>query len=401
MPALAFILTSVLLVGVSTFGISGVADAASNPGTVGIATTANGGWTVNSSGVVTAFGSAPNYGSVRNPLNKPIVGMAATPDGHGYWLVASDGGIFTFGDAPFKGSAGAIHLNKPIVGMAATPDGHGYWLVASDGGIFTFGDAPFRGSEVGAFTSGAVGIAVTDGTEYDVAAGNGSTSSTAYSNIGPQGTGTETDYDFPGSSVNTTQWAEYSGAGNAGVGTRSPTALSVSDGILSITDSGTVAGGLCLCNGNEPQLYGHWEISAKTQTGAGYGPVILLWPKSASSTAYEIDIAEVPGAARTEMYESVHYGSDQTIQKGVPGNFTGWNTYGVDWGPDHVTFLLNGTVVSTITDPTAIPHVRMFLSLQEDMSNVPNWITPVNSSTPSSVAFQISSVKTWSSPALP
>jgi hypothetical protein len=53
-------------------------------------------------------------------LNKPIVGMAATPDGKGYWLVASDGGIFSFGNATFYGSMGGTHLNKPIVGMAAT-----------------------------------------------------------------------------------------------------------------------------------------------------------------------------------------------------------------------------------------------------------------------------------------
>ena len=50
--------------------------------------------------------------------NKPVVGMAATPDGGGYWLVASDGGIFSFGDAVFYGSTGAIALNKPVVGMA-------------------------------------------------------------------------------------------------------------------------------------------------------------------------------------------------------------------------------------------------------------------------------------------
>jgi hypothetical protein len=79
-------------------------------------------------------------------LNKPIVGMAATPTGGGYWLVASDGGIFAFGDAPFKGSTGAITLNRPIVGMAPTASGQGYWLVASDGGIFAFGDATFNGS---------------------------------------------------------------------------------------------------------------------------------------------------------------------------------------------------------------------------------------------------------------
>ena len=41
-------------------------------------------------------------------LNKPIVGMAATPDGRGYWLVAADGGIFSFGDAVFYGSTGGM-----------------------------------------------------------------------------------------------------------------------------------------------------------------------------------------------------------------------------------------------------------------------------------------------------
>ena len=47
---------------------------------------------------------------------------------------------------PSTARPAASHLNKPIVGMAATPDGDGYWLVASDGGIFSFGDAAFYGS---------------------------------------------------------------------------------------------------------------------------------------------------------------------------------------------------------------------------------------------------------------
>jgi hypothetical protein len=66
--------------------------------------------------------------------------------GSGYWLAASDGGIFTYGSAAFFGSTGSLHLNKPIVGMAATPSGQGYWLAAADGGIFGFGDAGFFGS---------------------------------------------------------------------------------------------------------------------------------------------------------------------------------------------------------------------------------------------------------------
>ena len=73
------------------------------------------------------------------PLNQPVVGMAATPDGQGYWEVASDGGIFAFGDARFFGSTGGTPPQPAGVGMAATPDGQGYWEVASDGGIFTSG----------------------------------------------------------------------------------------------------------------------------------------------------------------------------------------------------------------------------------------------------------------------
>jgi alpha-tubulin suppressor-like RCC1 family protein len=76
----------------------------------------------------------------------PVGTATVAPDSpSGYELVASDGGIFAF-DAPFYGSTGGTGLNKPIVGMASTPDGGGYYLVASDGGIFSFGDAAFHGS---------------------------------------------------------------------------------------------------------------------------------------------------------------------------------------------------------------------------------------------------------------
>ena len=74
--------------------------------------------------------------------------------------MASDGGIFTFGDAALRRlDRWRSVLNKPIVGMAATPDGGGYWLVASDGGIFNFGDAPFDGSAAGSSASPYMSIA--------------------------------------------------------------------------------------------------------------------------------------------------------------------------------------------------------------------------------------------------
>ena len=137
-----------LLVGLATAGLSasGRAPSATTLLTDGPVAPV-GYWLAASDGGVFAYGDAPFLGSMGGTaLNRPVVGIAATPDGRGYWLVASDGGIFAFGDATFSGSTGAITLNSPIVAMAASPGGRGYWLVAADGGVFSFGDAAFHGS---------------------------------------------------------------------------------------------------------------------------------------------------------------------------------------------------------------------------------------------------------------
>ncbi len=123
---------------------------AASPSCPGPPTPEPGYWQVASDGGVFTFGSAGFFGSTGSMrLNKPVVGMAATPDHQGYWLVASDGGVFAFGDAGFYGSTGSMVLNKPVIGMIPTLDGRGYWLIASDGGIFAFGDATFYGSAGG------------------------------------------------------------------------------------------------------------------------------------------------------------------------------------------------------------------------------------------------------------
>ncbi len=84
----------------------------------------------------------------------------------GLRAVSTDGNVYTYGDAQFYGSAGGLPLAKPIVGMAATPDGGGYWLVASDGGVFTYGPGgqpPYLGSASGASSSPVVSIVPADG----------------------------------------------------------------------------------------------------------------------------------------------------------------------------------------------------------------------------------------------
>jgi hypothetical protein len=102
------------------------------------------------------------------------VAPAGLSSAGGYWLVASDGGVFAFGDAGFFGSTGAMVLNRPIVGMAATPSGRGYWLVASDGGIFAFGDAGFFDSPAGELKTPAAAVAPTPtGNGYRLATSDG------------------------------------------------------------------------------------------------------------------------------------------------------------------------------------------------------------------------------------
>ena len=112
-------------------------------------------WLVASDGGIFCFGDARFLGSMGGEhLNRPIVGMAATPTGHGYWFVASDGGVFCFRRRALRGFGGGIHLNRPVVGMAATPTGKGYWFVAADGGISAFGDAHYLGGALGRLHAG-------------------------------------------------------------------------------------------------------------------------------------------------------------------------------------------------------------------------------------------------------
>ena len=171
-PALAVLLAALPLLALVSVAVRTSAPSAA----AGTGSSVPAYWLVASDGGIFSFGGAPFYGSTGAlALNRPIVGMAATPDGAGYWLVASDGGIFSYGDAGFQGSTGSLVLNKPIVGMTPTPDGGGYWLVASDGGIFAFGDAGFHGSTGSmVLNKPVVGMAATaDGGGYWLVASDG------------------------------------------------------------------------------------------------------------------------------------------------------------------------------------------------------------------------------------
>jgi hypothetical protein len=130
------------------------------------AAAAQGYWLVGGDGGVFAFGDASFFGSLAGVrLNRPVVGIAATPTGKGYWLVAGDGGVFSFGDASFEGSTGGCYAidncNVDASALAPTPSGKGYWIAFVNGAVFPYGDAGHsKGDAQGALSRGERAVAV-------------------------------------------------------------------------------------------------------------------------------------------------------------------------------------------------------------------------------------------------
>ncbi|HYG59182.1 MAG TPA: hypothetical protein VD902_14065, partial [Symbiobacteriaceae bacterium] len=84
------------------------------------------------------YGDAVHRGDMKGrPLNKPMQGIRATPQG-GYWLFAGDGGVFCFGPgADFHGSAVSEANLGTVTAFAPAPNGRGYWMVNWSGRVFS------------------------------------------------------------------------------------------------------------------------------------------------------------------------------------------------------------------------------------------------------------------------
>ena len=202
--------------------------------------------------------------------------------------------------------------------------------------------------------------------------------------------------EFHGTTLDFSTWRLYGGSGANGIGVRSPDAVWVNDGMLGISASGDVSGGVAWLS-SPATTYGRWEFRARVEQGTGYAPAILLWPDSDKwPVDGEIDVMEIVDGARGVNHTTVHYGDDdQRIDSMVTGDFTQWHTYAVDWQPDSITVYLDGEPIFSTTDPAAIPHGPMHLAIQLDVGPQGTWIPARDETTPDAVSLYVDWVRLY------
>ncbi|AGL16419.1 BTAD domain-containing putative transcriptional regulator [Actinoplanes sp. N902-109] len=182
--------------------------------------------------------------------------------------------------------------------------------------------------------------------------------------------------EFSGNQLPPGQWFAHETQGENG-SAWSPSNVRVNDGELQIigtgrspTGRGNMAGSVCWCNeGGIVRAYGVWKVRAKFDVGAGYAPVVGLYPDAEPGTPGWgfLTMARLDGGDRRTVYPVIG-GGDRTVN-GTPvtGDFTAWNTFAIEWRPDFVTVSLNDTVILDTRKAAghiAIPTVPMFLYAQ-------------------------------------
>ncbi|HET6258708.1 glycoside hydrolase family 16 protein [Pseudonocardia sp.] len=201
--------------------------------------------------------------------------------------------------------------------------------------------------------------------------------------------------EFDGTAVNTGTWDLYTGETTGGVGKHDPDNLSVTDGTMKLTSHGYSSAGMAWSDG---QKYGRWEVRARTQRGNGYGAVILLWPDAEDwPEGGEINFMEIPKGQRSETHFVLHYGEDNSqVGTTVPGEFTQWHNYAVEWAPDHVAGFIDGQEIFRSSDPKTIPPRPMHLAIQQDIGPYgKDWIPPLDNTTPDRVQLEVDWVRIY------
>ncbi|QRY46307.1 glycoside hydrolase family 16 protein [Mycolicibacterium boenickei] len=157
-------------------------------------------------------------------------------------------------------------------------------------------------------------------------------------------------------------WNLYEGPGHAGNGRRTPAAVSVADGVLTITgDAQGDSEGMSWTPG---QTYGRWEVCVRSPAASpNYHSVLLLWPAGSDG---EIDFMEIADPTRQSVDGFVHYGYDRQEAGHIRIDATQWHSWAVEWSPRRIAFFVDGGEWWETTDPAHIPAGLMRMCMQLD-----------------------------------
>jgi beta-glucanase (GH16 family) len=179
--------------------------------------------------------------------------------------------------------------------------------------------------------------------------------------------------------------------------------FSISNGVLDITAApGSNAlglpydSGVITTQGSFNQLYGYFEIDAKMPAGQGLWPAFWLLPESGAWPP-ELDAFEVLGNNPTTLYFSTHSSvqATQGTTLSVANVSSGFNLYGVMWGPQTVDLYINNVEVASMPTPADM-NVPMYMLANLAVGGY--WPGDPNSTTPFPATMQIAYIKAFAYP---
>ncbi len=155
------------------------------------------------------------------------------------------------------------------------------------------------------------------------------------------------------------------------------------------------------------QEYGYFEITARVPKGDGLWPAFWMNPVAMTKTS-EIDISEILGIDTTTSHSTLHTNDSAWLAKSqnsltgvaykAPEDLSqGFHSYGVDWGPQTITFYLDGISIKTYSTPSDM-HQPFFIIANLAVGNPSGWGGGVGSNTAFPSTFSISSVRVWQRP---
>jgi len=181
---------------------------------------------------------------------------------------------------------------------------------------------------------------------------------------------------FPG--TYSAKWLSYHGFPNTYKnGHYDQEIISVQDGNLDIlmqTVNGRplVAAPVPLVNGKwGGQVYGRYSVRMKADPVVGYGVAFLLWPDSEAWSDGEIDFPEGHLDGKVSGFNHCP-GDPMSLCSEVPtsATYAEWHTYTIDWTPDRLSFLVDGTVAGSTT--SNIPSTPLHWVLQGETPGFPS-----------------------------